>query len=289
LGFLSCLGAKDGPVLDLGCGMGHLTWSIGRKVGPGSAIGVDVEFGALYFAANLIAPSVSFICTSADCRLPLADGSFGAVVSSDALHYFMHRTTVTAEIERVLRPDGVAMLIGVRNRLCSHVHPPARFYPLAPAECRELMRGLPCRLIPDQDSLARYVRRLPPDVDRLWTDRELAAEPKISILATRRESLFGATEFSEWPHAEGRLGLNPLYRIAPGESTSTVQLQRSYPTDFYERENVESKAYLPEQVTVSSDTLTALREGRQTPEVGDLVNRFVALGLPDCYFAGDRG
>jgi SAM-dependent methyltransferase len=280
--FLSYLEPADGPVLDRGCGMGHLTWYTSRCVAGRPIIGVDIEFGTLYFAANLVAPTASFVCTSAEARLPFADRSLGSVVSSDAFHYFMHRTTVASEVKRVIREGGLAMILGVRNRLCDHLHPPARFYPLAPRELTDLMAGLPSRLIPDRDVLARYVRKLPPDWGRSWTDNELASEPKNSLVATTRMERFrDSGAFPEWPHGEGRLGLNPLYRMSGSDGAT---LQRTYPSDFYERENGESRDYLPERVAVSRESLDALREGRRTPELTALMAKFVVLGLPECYF-----
>ncbi len=94
-----------GPVLDLGCGVGH---SFGL-LAPRETVGVDVDPAAL---AGQDRRTVV-----ADMRsLPFADGSFGSVLSVHSLEHVPDPERVVAEAARVLAPGGVAVFV-TPNRL----------------------------------------------------------------------------------------------------------------------------------------------------------------------------
>jgi len=90
----------DGPVLDLGCGRGDIPGRLGI-----SAVGVDVALDRLREAP--------FPVVQADARrLPVATGSVGLVLVFNVLSSVpdaRDRTTVVAEIRRVLRPAGAVL------------------------------------------------------------------------------------------------------------------------------------------------------------------------------------
>jgi SAM-dependent methyltransferase len=284
LSYSRCISSEDLPVLDLGCGMGHITWHISQRFGSGNVIGLDAQFSSLYLASKFIAPNVSFICASVESRLPFADKRLGAIFCSDAFFYFMHRVAVFEEIRRILAPGGLAMLIGLRNRLVDHLHP-NQFFPLAPAEYQELVGDIPHCIVPDRQVLARYLQGLGPDCSRSLPAEAMQNEPKVSIIACARpEALRDYGRFNDWPHAEGSLKLNPLFGVeSVPDNQSVIRLERHYPSEFFEKENIESKEYLPEYVAVSRQTLEDIRKKHLSPEVLDLIERFVVLAMPDCY------
>ncbi|MCW3817782.1 class I SAM-dependent methyltransferase [Micromonospora sp. DR5-3] len=95
--------AGPGPVVDLGCGPGHVThWLAGRGV---PAVGIDLSPGMVAQARRAY-PEVEF--REGDLlRLPAADGEFGAAV---ALYSVIHLNPdelrpALAEARRVLRPQ----------------------------------------------------------------------------------------------------------------------------------------------------------------------------------------
>lgn len=97
----------DGPVFDLGCGIGH---SI-AFLAPRWSAGVDLDAGALTGQPR---PSVR-----ADMRrLPFRSGAFGDVVSVQSLEHVPEPTVVVAEVARILRPGGSAVSV-MPNRLTS--------------------------------------------------------------------------------------------------------------------------------------------------------------------------
>jgi SAM-dependent methyltransferase len=109
--------AGSGPVVDLGCGPGHVTqWLAGRCA---RAVGIDLSPGMVAQARRAY-PEVEF--REGDLlRLPAADGEFGAAV---ALYSVIHLAPdelrpALVEARRVLRPEApllVAVHLGSEVR-----------------------------------------------------------------------------------------------------------------------------------------------------------------------------
>jgi hypothetical protein len=89
--------------------------------------------------------------------------------------------------------------------------------------------------------------------------------------------------FDSWPHAEGDLGLNPLYVEERRDGAGTVGLRRVFPGRGYEEEHGASRQYLPESISVSPGVLADLARGRRTPETEQLIGQIVALDIPKRY------
>lgn len=87
----------DGPVLEIGCGRGALAGVSDRY------IGVDLSLPALASGHG------RRLCADAE-SLPVRAGSIAFVFSWAALEHVPNPERVLAEIERVLRPGGVALL-----------------------------------------------------------------------------------------------------------------------------------------------------------------------------------
>jgi len=102
-------------VLDLGCGAGLDLVRFARA--GARAVGVDLSPGALTLAAGYLAVSeLHASLVQADAAdLPLAYESFDLVFCHGVLSFVHDEAAVVAEIRRVLRPDGMAILM-VYNR-----------------------------------------------------------------------------------------------------------------------------------------------------------------------------
>jgi SAM-dependent methyltransferase len=95
----------DGPLLDLGCGVGHSY----RVLAPRETVGVDIDAAALagQERETLVA----------DMRaLPFDGGRFQSVLAVQSIEHVPDPERVLAEVHRVLTPDGIAVLI-TPNRL----------------------------------------------------------------------------------------------------------------------------------------------------------------------------
>jgi ubiquinone/menaquinone biosynthesis C-methylase UbiE len=108
---------RDGPrrrVLDVGCGTGQLAVRIRRELRETRIVGCDFSAGMLR-QARARARRAPWVQGDAG-RLPFRDGTFDAIVCTEAFHWFPDRQAALAEFRRVLRPDGRLLLALVNPR-----------------------------------------------------------------------------------------------------------------------------------------------------------------------------
>jgi SAM-dependent methyltransferase len=120
-----------GPVLDLGCGVGHSF----ERLAPRETVGVDIAAEALRGQARRT--------IVADMRaVPVGDASFDSVVCMHAVEHVPDPERVVAEARRVLRPGGVAVFV-TPNRLTfglpDEILDPYHFVELDPEQLRGLV------------------------------------------------------------------------------------------------------------------------------------------------------
>ena len=105
-------------VLEIGSGPGELALEIAQRLPQAEVLGVDLADAMIKLAAERaqgagLDPRVRFEFADA-ATLPLADGSFDIAVSTLSLHHWADPGTVFAELGRVLRPGGVALVYDLR-------------------------------------------------------------------------------------------------------------------------------------------------------------------------------
>jgi len=94
----------EGIVLDAGCGVGHM----GQRFVSAGRTGIDLI--GMDFQEELLANvTVGYtgVVQGDIHNLPFRDGSFSAVLTSNALHHFPDPRRAMVEIARVLKPGGV--------------------------------------------------------------------------------------------------------------------------------------------------------------------------------------
>jgi SAM-dependent methyltransferase len=92
-----------GPVLDVGCGPGNLTWGLAQRFGPGAVAAVDLS-EPFVAACRERVPGADVRVASA-AALPFGDGTFAAVLSQLVLSFLGPVAgKATAEMRRVARP-----------------------------------------------------------------------------------------------------------------------------------------------------------------------------------------
>lgn len=127
--------AEDAEVLDAGCGLGYGTASL-AAAGARRAVGVDLSSGALGRAREA-APGVEFV--EGDLLdLPFEDASFDLAVCFEAIEHVSDPAAVMAELRRVLRDDGVAVISSPNP----HNYPPGNPYHVRELSAAELREGL---------------------------------------------------------------------------------------------------------------------------------------------------
>jgi ubiquinone/menaquinone biosynthesis C-methylase UbiE len=274
LSLLEGVRARDGAVLDLGCGLGHFTWVARQRAATMPAVGVDTDFLSLLYAHARVVPDAEFVC--ADARwLPFRSETFSLVLASDVLPYVTHKRTVVGEMERVATRDGTLVLTALRNRLADHVHGGE---PLSPARWIELVDHLDHQLFSDPEVLQRYFQRKGPQPS---TIERVAREQTMSLIASRGHVAFDAGRRDCWPHGRGTLAVNPLlarYGVVPGGG---VEYVRRLPSVTYQRDHPLLDTYLPDRVSLTREVVDQALVGRPGPELDAALACVAVLGLPD--------
>jgi ubiquinone/menaquinone biosynthesis C-methylase UbiE len=118
-----------GRVLDVGCGPGHLANRLARDHGL-EVTGLDLDPMMIERAcANAIQTVVAELrptfVVGGVAALPFPEGSFDLVVSTLSMHHWADATAGLAEIARVLRPGGRALVWDIRPGVVPlHRHQP---------------------------------------------------------------------------------------------------------------------------------------------------------------------
>jgi ubiquinone/menaquinone biosynthesis C-methylase UbiE len=105
-------GPLDGPVLDVGTGMGITARALaarGLDVVTVDTNAHDQEVAAFLTDRAELSARIRFMVTSA-AALPFPDGHFGAAVAVDVLHHLEGGRPALAELARVVRPGGTVVL-----------------------------------------------------------------------------------------------------------------------------------------------------------------------------------
>jgi SAM-dependent methyltransferase len=105
------LGDQEGPILDVGCGVGHLGRALAREGKSAELVGLD-------FQAELLAEVREGYVARIEGdihRLPLRDGAFSAVVTANALHHVADPERAAGELARILSPGGLLVAYDPRH------------------------------------------------------------------------------------------------------------------------------------------------------------------------------
>jgi SAM-dependent methyltransferase/uncharacterized protein YbaR (Trm112 family) len=275
LSLLDSLPPSRGPVLDVGCGAGHLTWALSRRVVTEPVVGIDPSFAQLLVAARL-APDAHFACADG-LALPLASRAFHRVLSSDVLPYVTQKRSAVRELTRTLGDDGELVLTALRNSARQHVHGGE---PLTPAGWEALVEDLPHRrLLGDDAVLDRYLDRTAPGA---VTAADAASSQTVSVVAANAPLEIAHGAWEVWPHARGRLTAHPLLRPVREESDGIVH-ERWFPSATYEVDNARLSEYLPARCVIPHDVIGRDGEHDAAPNAReqDLIAAVALLALPE--------
>jgi ubiquinone/menaquinone biosynthesis C-methylase UbiE len=271
------------PVLDLACGCGHITRALVHQAKDQQIVGIDRSFDKLYIAKHLIAPEAEYVCCDGDISLPFDDNAFSGVLCSDAFYFFANKVTSTRELKRLTGDTGIIVLTRLHNVLFRYPHDGL---PLPVEGYQMLVNDMPHRMLADSSILERYLQKKGPPLAHSADVKQLSQEPLLSIVASRRQEIFeDYGPFEEWPHAQGQLKLNPIYREEERDKFGRIVLRRQLPLENFKAEELsEYDAYLPENVRIPSHTLTEIEKDLRTSEVQDLIKHFIVLGMPKKYY-----
>jgi SAM-dependent methyltransferase len=248
-----------GPVLDLGCGAGHLVQAIFRRVPRSLVVGLDVNFALLYLAKRFVAPGALYVCADASLRLPFLDGAFESALCADAFKYLPDRTGAARELLRVARGP-----IVVAHFYDPSFHGEGAPAPLEPDACMNLFSSRSPRLYREEDVLETFLRRRELDLRQPGASRDDVA----SLTAGVEPRLYAGADY----FVSGSQ-INPIYEIR--QEGDRLHLRRRFLSDRHSRAFQKLDGFLPETLTVTREQISG-----QDP---DLVRSFVLLDLPPHY------
>jgi SAM-dependent methyltransferase len=132
-------------IIDLGCGPGDLAVAMSRRLRDARIVGIDLSPSMLLWAGRHATTDgrLRFIVGDA-ADLPFDNASIDLVVSTLSLHHWTEPAEAFAEIARVLRPDGVALIydLGLLSFTPAEMAGVAAEAGLEPADIqRERVRG----------------------------------------------------------------------------------------------------------------------------------------------------
>ena len=282
LSLMAPIQSPAGPVLDFGCGFGHLTRHLVRRAGQQPVVGADRDFTRLYIAKSFFAPEVSYVCCDGSTSFPFVDHFFSVVYSSDTLYMVPNKVVCSREFQRIVDRNGLIIIAGIHNGLVDPENYVSQRMPYSSYGL--LMGSRPHRMITNQDVLDRYGEKCGPDLSRSSTTMALNQEPWFSIVATNNEEwLVDQGPFDDWPHAEGVLDLNPLYKLVRSNEKSDVLYRHTFPSSWYEKEDGCCRQYEPEEVWIVSEVLHDLSLRKRTPAMEDLIAHCVIVGMPERF------
>jgi SAM-dependent methyltransferase len=249
----------QGPILDLGCGAGHLLSAASKRVPRAMMVGLDLNFTLLYLARRYLAPSALFICADASRPLPFRDGAFEAAVCADTFVYLPDRAATTRELLRTVRGPLLLSRLADPSFQARGGQPP-----LEPDAYLAMFAGRAPRLHRDRSLLDAFL-------ERRVLDLTLAPGSKEDVL-----TLTAGVEAKVWPGADYFVSgteLNPIYDVQ--DEGGALQLRRKFISEKYSEVYRAVDKHLPESLTVTREQIAA-----RDP---DLVRKFVLLDLPPNY------
>lgn len=283
LSLASLVNPGRGPVLDLGCGAGHIARHVVQLHGIRSLVGVDVHLPLLLIGRTRVAPGAHFVCCDVEKGLPFRDGTFGNVLMTNVLHFLIGKAGCVRELRRVSSPNAILAMSSVRHSLRPSDTPNAA---LSLQGYRSLFKDMPLSMLSESELVGRYLDGLGPPLHQCAEPERLRQEDFIALVASCDLSLFAEHgAFSDWPHAQGRLGINPLYAVVElEESGGGLQLTLRWPSSQpFAEENRLMKEYLAEEAVLGPKIVEALADDRRIPEMESLIASLVLLDVPPPY------
>lgn len=114
----------DERLLDVACGTGELERRLLARWPGLHVVGIDLSRGMLDYAAKkAFGTQVAWLCAKSS-QLPIADGEFDVAICANSFHYFRAPEQALREMRRILRPNGMLVLVDwcddyLSCRLCS--------------------------------------------------------------------------------------------------------------------------------------------------------------------------
>ena len=273
LGSVAACRPADGPVLEVGCGAGQMTWQLQRLLAPRAMIGVEREFHLLWSARHHIAPDADLVCADAT-SLPLGERTCSLAIAVDVLSFVGGKAVAVRELRRVVDDDGGLVLTSLINGDAAHEFAGS---PLPVAAWAALADGLPSVTLTDRTVLDSYLDGWcpPASADDVAA---LEASRTVTLLAGRAALAGLGGALGGWPHAVGRLGPHPLLVPVDPPAPGVRCWRRTSPSPGFDRDNADLDRYLPAELRLDARVVAAARDGERPRALDSAVATVAVLG-----------
>jgi len=273
-----------GPILEIGCGMGHQGFVISRLYPNREQVVVDFSFINLLLAKRFFMPEAEYICLDANSPLPFPDKKFSTVFSSDALHYIASKKLVMQEIARSSTPEALVLL--------SHLHNLGGGDPVAGEALKargwmQLSRFYQAKLFPETQVFHDFLSHDRLDLSYSASEIEMEESNAFVLVAGNQEGIFRAYERigERFFNLRSRLIVNPLYRVSSRGSKAI--LRKNWPSAFIQAENIIIDRIMPDTYSLDKEDLKEIQEGKisklDPSKVIDLMRKFIFINVPKNY------
>ncbi len=282
LGALPVINNTEMPILELGCGCGHITREILKRVNNSPVVGIDKSFFALFIAKKMMATEADFICYDVNNGIPFDNNAFYATIIVDGIHYIGQKFNAIREMKRVVSERGVIFLISSRN---AKIQFKDAGFPLIPEGYSNLIGTLPHRIISDKDIVQSYLKNEGLNLEEQIPFEDLYNEPLLTIVASQDESVFRSYKLADnYTFLSNNPSLNPIYRPTETEDKDRLLLLRTMPPAYYENDSIDCSLYLPEKLYIDKKYYSGIKINHNYPLYRELLDKFVLLDLPDNYY-----
>jgi uncharacterized protein YbaR (Trm112 family)/SAM-dependent methyltransferase len=264
--------------IDLCGGSGHLTRVLCECAGESEVVLADAYFWKLWMAKRITAPDCRPVCCDANNPLPFARDAFSLAVCSDAFHYIWSKRLLSSEMMRLTGDQGVIILSHIHNALVDNF---SAGMPLAPEWWRNLFAEMDARVFKESEVFESFLNHAPVDLSIDYSDEQLRDEQALFLIATKLEGLFRVYPATATPNGNGKLRINPLYRVEQNGGNAVLRIQ--FPSEQYEEEFGACMRYLPERIEFGADELKNLEAGALSGGLKELADLYVLIELPEGY------
>jgi SAM-dependent methyltransferase len=289
--FIQVINGHSGRILDLSCGAGHSSFILSTNIKPEQLFCADYSFRNLFLAKKYVVRDAAFLCIDANYPLPFLDGIFDCILMLDAFHSIQSRASLAGEMERVISPQGLLLLLHEHSSLYRNF---AYGHPLSPLGWSHLFKRLPVKVLSEKSVVEDFILKDELDLDRKYSPTDLNNSMALAILGSRDSSVFRIYRnlWSSIIINKYNLIINPIY--SSEYESDKILLERNFPSDYFRREYPLTEKYLPEKCIISSNLAKAIKgrnleidysnaSEKDLQEIERLMKSFVIISVPSNY------
>lgn len=272
------------PMLDFGCGFGHESFILSQLLPSKAIFCVEISFLKLFLVKNYFVDA-EFVCLDTTSLLPFNDDFFSTIFSMDALHYVSSKQLLAEEFQRVLKTNGVLLLLHLHN---AYIYNRVAGTPFPPAAYRKLFYALKTKLVPEEELLKCAVFEGQLDLTKEFSEELINSSNAVTLIGARKNNVFKRffNVRQEFLMPKTNLRVNPIYQLK--EKYEKILLVRKLPSEGYRIENPFARKTLPQEIEVdkrilhlAKNTKAATKE--ELKEIHSLMEKFVLINVPANY------